>query len=452
MRLGNPLATDQYQLTMAAGYFHRGMHEKRVSMELFVRRLPAERRFLLTAGLETALEHLRQLRFDESQIDYLKRVPALQRPLDFDLIEYLRDFRFRGDVWAMPEGTVAFAQEPLLRVTGSLFEAQLVETILLSIFNTETMIASKAARVVIAAGLDAQILEFGTRRTSPDEAVASARAAYLAGFSATSNVEAGYRYGIPLAGTAAHAWTMAHEDETEAFRAYADVFPDHSILLVDTYDTLEGTKNALTAAKDRLAGVRLDSGDLLDLSKKVRAMLDAAGRPDALIVGSGDLNEHRIAALRAAGAPIGAWGIGTELVRAKDAPSLGGVYKLVEDHDSGRKIAKYSDEKVTLPGVHQVFRVKRDGKFVRDVLGTLPEFHVDADPLLVPWMEGGRLVQELPSLAALRARAREQIASLPDVVRSLDPSDAAPYEVRLSNALEELAETVRARHVRSKTP
>lgn len=448
MKDGNVLATDLYQLTMAAGYFRHGMHDKRISMELFVRRTPPERRFLLFAGLAKVLTHLRELRFDEAQIDYLRRVPSLRKAMPFEFIEYLRDFRFRADVWAMPEGTVAFPQEPLLRVTGSLLEAQLVETALLSIINTETMVASKAARVVLAAG-DTRVLEFGTRRTSPEEAVASARAAYLAGFAATSNVEAGFRFDIPLAGTAAHSWTMAHETEAEAFEHYARVFPDHAILLVDTYDTLEGTKRAIETVGKKLVGVRLDSGNLLELSRAVRAELDTAGLHETIIVGSGDLNEHKIADLLGAGAPIDAWGVGTELVRSKDAPSLGGVYKLVEDHDTGRPVAKFSQAKATLPGCHQVFRIVRNGRFIRDVIGTTPEFHVDAEPLLVKWMENGSVVRELPSLASLRRRAREQLVALPEPVTNLSPlgDDAAAYEVGLSDALQTLVETVRRREI-----
>jgi nicotinate phosphoribosyltransferase len=453
MKAGTPLATDLYQLTMAAGYFHKGLHEKRISMELFVRRTPPERRFLLVAGLEAAIEHLRGLRFEEAHIDYLRTVPALRDAMTFDFVEHLRGFRFAGDVWAMPEGTVAFAREPLLRVTGTLLEAQLVETALLSIYNTETMVASKAARVRLAAGPEAKVLEFGTRRTSPEEAVASARAAFIAGFDATSNVEAGFRYDIPLAGTAAHSWTMAHDTEREAFENYSDVFPRHAILLIDTYDTIEGAKNAIAAAGDRLVGVRLDSGDLARLSREVRRRLDEAGLEEAIIVGSGDLNEDKIAALRRAGATIDAWGVGTELVRSKDAPALGGVYKLVEDHETGRKVAKFSDAKATLPGCHQVFRVEREGEFKRDVIGTLPEFHVDAEPLLVPWMEKGRLVRDLPTLAGIRARARAQLQAMPAGVRDLAPveEDETIYPVAVSDGLEALSEEVRKREIGSRT-
>ncbi|MEO1233885.1 MAG: nicotinate phosphoribosyltransferase [Myxococcota bacterium] len=443
------LQTDLYQLTMAAGYFHKGLHEKRISMEMFVRRLPPARRFLVVAGLERVLGYLRDLRFDEAQIDYLRRVPALRRAMSFEFVEFLRDFRFRGDVWAMPEGTVAFAREPLLRVTGTLLEAQLVETALLSIVNTETMAASKAARVVLAAG-PTQVFDFGTRRTSPEEGVATARSAFVAGFDATSNVEAGFRFGLPVAGTAAHSWTMAHADETTAFRNYAEVFPDHAILLVDTYDTIEGTRRAIEAVGDGLVGVRLDSGDLLELSHAVRAQLDNAGLQPAKIVGSGDLNEHKIKALRDAGAPIDAWGVGTELARSVDAPSLSGVYKLVEDHSTGRPVAKFSRGKASLPGCHQVFRVTRDGLFHRDVIGTTPEFHVDAEPLLESYMEAGRVRPELPSLSSIRARARAQLAALPAPVLELAPAPdpEAHYLVELSDGLEQLVETVRRRELK----
>src|SRR5688572_9009226 len=238
---GQALMVDLYQVTMAAGYFKHGLHDKRVSFELFFRRLPPNRRFMVAAGLETCLTYLRSLRFTESQIDYLRDVPALRSAMSFEFVEFLRDFRFRGDVHAMPEGTVCFANEPMVRVTGTLLEAQLVETFLLSAINTESVVASKAARIVRAAG-NSECLEFGTRRTSPEEAVATARAAFLAGFSATSNVEAGYRFDIPVAGTAAHSWTMSHPSEQEAFAHYLSAFPNHTVLLVDTYDTIEGIK------------------------------------------------------------------------------------------------------------------------------------------------------------------------------------------------------------------
>lgn len=437
------LHTDLYQLTMAAGYFAHGRHQRRVSFELFVRRLPKHRRYLVVTGLERVVEFLRNLAFTESQIAFLREVPPLRRAFSHDFVEYLRGFRFRGDLWAMPEGTVAFANEPLLRVTGSLLEAQLVETFLLSTINTETAVASKAARIVSAAQ-GRGVLEFGSRRTSPDDAVRSARAAFIAGFAGTSNVEAGYRFDIPLAGTAAHSWTMSHATELEAFQNYASVFPKHSVLLVDTYASLRGIDRAIQAAGDRLAGVRLDSGDLSSLAREARQRLDQAGLREAKIVASGDLDEHRITRLLQEGAPIDLFGVGTEVVRAKDDPTIGGVYKLVHDHTDDRPVAKLSEGKATLPGLHQVFRVQRDGLAEYDVVGTLPEFHVDSEPLLCEWMREGRLIRELPHLAELRATARSQLASLPTSVRKLEPgTPVEAYRVRVSHALEELRESIR---------
>lgn len=435
--------TDLYQLTMAAGYFRHGLHDKRVSFELFVRRLPDHRRYLVMAGLETVLDYLRELRFTEAQIAYLREVPALRGAMSHELVEYLRDFRFQGDVWAMPEGTVCFAKEPLLRITGTLLETQLVETFLLSAINTETGVASKAARIVRSAGA-AQVLEFGSRRTSPDEAVLSARAAYVAGFAATSNVEAGYRYDVPVAGTAAHSWTMSHASEEEAFAHYADAFPKHTYLLVDTYDTLEGTRRAISSAGARLRGVRLDSGDLLALSRSVRQLLDEAGLKETVIIASGDLEEHRIAELRRQGAPIDVYGVGTELVRPSDSPTIGGVYKLVYDHSADRPVAKLSAGKETLPGLHQVYRVKRHGKSERDVVGTLAEFHVDAEPLLVQWLEQGKLVRPLPSLAQIRGTAKRELDALPTSLHAITPAKGEEeYEVTISDGLKSLIGEVR---------
>ncbi len=429
------LQTDLYQLTMAAGYFHRGLHNQRVSFELFVRNLPKNRRFLVFCGLETVLEHLQGLRFTEAQIDYLRQIPALRPAMSFEFIEYLRDFRFQGDVWAMPEGTVAFAREPLIRVTGNLLETQLVETFLLSAVNSQTAVASKAA-LVVGAAQGRSVLEFGTRRTSPEEAVATARAAFVAGFDGTSNVEAGYRHDIPLAGTAAHSWTMAHTTERAAFEAYLDTYPGaKSTLLIDTYDTLQGLETAIAVGGADLGGVRLDSGDLLALSKAVRERLDAAGLNKTKIVATGDLNEVRIKALLDAGAPIDSFGVGTELARVTDSPHLGGVYKLVYDHTADRPVAKLSEGKATLPGVHQVFRVLKDGKAYKDIIGGLEEFHVDATPLLVPWLEGGKSVRARPSLSEIRKVCRTQVAALPK----------GDYPVHTSDALDTLVEQVQQR-------
>jgi nicotinate phosphoribosyltransferase len=451
------LHTDLYQLTMAAGYFHRGMVSRVATCELFVRRLPQHRRFLLAMGLERVVRYLEELRFTDEQIAYLSALPALADAMTPAFCSYLRSFRFHGDVWAIPEGTAFFANEPVLRVTAPLIEAQLIETFALSAINHATAIASKAARVVLAAG-DAGVIEFGTRRAHPEAAIDAARAAYAVGCVGTSNVEAGMRFGIPVLGTAAHMWTMAHPTEQAAFEAYVAVFPSAAILLIDTYDTLTGAARAAAIARDRLKGVRLDSGDLGALSVAVRQILDGAGCTSAKIVASGDLNEHRIAELRRAGAPIDLYGVGTDLVTSIDAPALGGVYKLVEIGDVERgageertPIAKFSEGKATLPGAHQVHRFRdRSGKLVRDVIALEGEpMSPEAEPLLAPVMARGARVAPPEGLDAVRLRARAQLAGLPEALLSIDdgPGPGAPFAAEVSPQLGALVEAVRARVV-----
>ncbi|WP_437516888.1 nicotinate phosphoribosyltransferase [Sorangium sp. So ce1099] len=451
------LHTDLYQLTMAAGYFHRGMTSRAATCELFVRRLPRHRRFLVAMGLDRVVRYLEGLRFTDEQVAYLSAIPALADAMTPAFCDYLRSFRFRGDVWAVPEGTVFFPNEPLLRVTAPLIEAQLIETFALSAINHATAIASKAARVVLAAG-DAGVMEFGTRRAHPDAAVDAARAAYAVGCVGTSNVEAGMRFGIPVLGTAAHMWTMAHPTEEAAFEGYVAVFPSAAILLIDTYDTLVGAARAAAIARDKLKGVRLDSGDLGALSVAVRRILDAAGCASAKIVASGDLNEHRIAELRRAGAPIDLYGVGTDLVTSIDAPSLGGVYKLVEiggadPAAAGERtpIAKFSEGKATLPGAHQVHRFRdRAGKLARDVIALDSEpMSPEAEPLLAPVVKRGARVAPPEGLDAIRARVREQLGALPEALRRIDddPAPGAPFAVEVSPELGALVETVRARVV-----
>jgi nicotinate phosphoribosyltransferase len=447
------LSTDLYQLTMAAGYFHRGMTGAVATCEMFVRRLPRRRRYLIAMGLERALEYLENLRFTEDEIAYLATVPALRDAMTPAFADYLRALRFTGDVDAMPEGTAAFAGEPLLRVRAPIVEAQIVETFLLSAVNHATMIASKAARVVDAAG-SAAVIEFGTRRTHPAAAVDAARAAYAAGFAATSNVEAGRRFGVPVTGTAAHMWTMAHASEEEAFAGYTAVFPGASILLIDTYDTLRGAERAAKIAGDKLKGVRLDSGDLLALSRAVRVILDEHGCKTAQIVASGDLNEIRIAELRAAGAPIDTYGVGTDLVTSIDAPALGGVYKLVELEQNGQKrsIAKFSEGKGTFPGAHQVLRFHdAAGKIVRDLVAlegepTDPTWGEAPSPLLIPVMRSGKRVAPAEPLATIRARASAARASLPAELHLLDEPTPSWLGLvpRPSPRLEALVAQVRA--------
>ncbi len=437
------LLTDLYELTMAAAYFDRGFAAT-ASFELFVRRLPANRGFLLVAGLEQALEYLQNLRFTPDDIEYLRRHPAFGN-VSSGFYDYLRDFRFTGEVWAIPEATVTFANEPLIRVTAPIIEAQIVETFLLTTLTFQTMIATKAARVVEAAA-GRGVVEFGTRRAhGPEAGTLAARAAFLGGCIGTSNVEAGHRFGIPTYGTVAHSYVMAHKNEDESFREFLRTFPDHAVLLVDTYDTLAAI-DRIVAMGLKPRGVRLDSGDLVELSRQTRRRLRQAGLSDTQIFASGDLDEYLIAEALRAGAEVDAFGVGTALATSKDEPALGGVYKLVEIETGGKRqpCAKFSAEKATYPGCKQVFRFSAsDGSFDHDLIGRQDEQHVGAEMLLTQVMAKGKPTGEPPSLAALRERAQQQLARLPARYRAL--RGPASYPVEISTALEELMEEVRSR-------
>ncbi len=344
------MIADLYQLTMAAAYFENGLTQS-ATFELFVRALPPRRDFLVVAGLEQALDYLDGLRFTADEIGFLRGQPVFKN-VSREFFAFLRDLRFTGEVSAMPEGTVAFANEPLLRVTAPIIEAQLVETALLSIINHQTMIASKAARVV-AAARGRPVIEFGTRRAhGPEAGMLGARAAYIGGCAGTSNVEAGRRFGIPVFGTMAHSFVMSFDREEDAFRSFLRAFPDTATILVDTYDTIAAVK--MLSKLKPVPAVRLDSGDLVSLSRQVRKILDNAGMTTTKIFTSGDLDEERIAELLDAGAPIDAFGVGTQLSTSYDAPALGGVYKLVSTGAGGR--LKLSADKATYPLPKQVWR------------------------------------------------------------------------------------------------
>ncbi len=455
------LLTDFYQLTMLAGYFESGKTDQAAVFDLYFRRIPQKGGYCVAAGLEPALEYLENLRFEADDLEYLRSTKTFSE----GFLEYLRHFRFEGTVHALPEGTLVFPGEPLLRLHAPLPQAQLVESALLNIINFQTLIATKAARICTAAGAT-KVVEFGLRRAQgPDGALSASRAAYLGGCSATSNTLAGKNYGIPVRGTQAHSWIMSFGDELEAFRAYARHYPDSCLLLVDTYDTLgSGVPNAvkvgleLKAAGHKFTGIRLDSGDLAYLSKQARAMLDEAGLQDATILASNDLDEFLIESLLQQGARIDTWGVGTRLVTSKDDPALGGVYKLVAIEVDGvmepRIKISANPEKVTFPGLKQIWR---SGDLRGDVLALADE-RLEGDvtvydplyanmayvvspgpgwqPLLQPVMQNGKRLAAPEELSALRKRTLEGLSGLREEHKRLQNADQ--YRVGLSAELFEL--------------
>jgi nicotinate phosphoribosyltransferase len=430
------ISTDLYELTMIAAHL-AARNEASATFELFVRHLPESRAYLVAAGLEQALEFLETVSFAERDIAYLRTVPALQGapPEFFD--DFLPRFRFTGDVWAMPEGTPVFAQEPIVRVTAPLVQAQLVETALLAIIPFQTSIASKAARVIEAAQ-GRPVVEFGARRAHGSQAALySARAAFLAGCEGTSNVEAGARFGVPLSGTMAHSWILSFPDEIDAFRSFMSLYGDRAVLLLDTYDTRAAVRKIADAGLHP-AAVRLDSGNLLELSHEVRAVLDRAGLGSTRILATGDLDEFRIAALVDADAPIDGFGVGAALATVPDAPSLGGVYKLVEfEQDSGKTpVMKRTPDKQTYPGRKQVWRVYDDGVAARDVVGLEHESAPGGGkPLLGRVMRNGAR-ETASSLPDIRAACRKSVLELPRVCRLI--RDPAAYTVERSEGLRTL--------------
>jgi nicotinate phosphoribosyltransferase len=431
-------STDLYQLTMMAGYFTREMLPIRATFELFVRRLPRHRAFLVAAGLDQALDYLESLTFSRDDIGWLRQQPSFGRvPPAF--LDYLSRFRFSGDVWAMPEGTPFFPMEPILRVSAPIAEAQLVETALLAIVNFQTTIASKAARIVHAAG-QRPVMEFGARRAHGlGAALFAARAAYLAGCVGTSFVEAGRTFGIPLSGTMAHSWILAAASEADAFKSYAELFDQHTVLLLDTFDVNAATR-ILIAAGLRPQGVRIDSGDLATASRSVRDSLDRAGLSATRIIVSGDLDEWKIADLVTCGAPVDTFAVGTALTTADDAPALGGVYKLVEltEHGDVRRVMKRSEGKGTWPGAKQVWRSEKDSVAIGDLISLEGEAPPSgARPLLELVMRDGHRITPQPSLEEARQHCRRATGELPSRLRELETN--AAYPVERSPALATLA-------------
>jgi len=430
------LSTDLYQLTMMAAYFQTGRHSCPATFEMFTRRLPPNRRYLVAAGLEQALQYLEGLHFTSDEVSWLERLPAFASvPREF--FDYLRRFRFTGDVWAMPEGSVFFPYEPFLRVTAPLAEAQLVETALLSILNFQTTIASKAHRLVQAAA-GRPVLEFGARRAhGTDAALYAARAAYVAGCASTSFVEAGRIFGVPISGTMAHSWILAAASEHDAFTQYAALFPHHTALLLDTYDVAAAAEVVVASGLRPLA-VRVDSGDLLSLVRQVRAVLDRGGLTATEIIVSGDLDEWKIRDLVRAAAPIDAYAVGTALTTSEDAPALGGVYKMVEVGEPGavRPVMKLSAGKATWPGAKQVWRVLEDGTAARDVIALAVEDEMPgAVELLEPVMRKGSVLSPSVPLADIRAQCARTLERMPAAVTALE---GGVYPVDRSDALEAL--------------
>lgn len=404
----NGLLTDLYELTMAAGYFAAGRQNDIATFEFTIRHLPRNRDFVLAAGLHRAVDYLLNLSFEAGEIEYLKGLENFKNapPAFWD---YLAAFRFTGDVFAVPEGTALYAGQPVMNIRAPLIEGQIPETFLLSAVTFETLIATKAARITHASeGRD--VIEFGTRRAhTPEAGVFGARAAYIGGCAGTSNALAGFKFGIPVMGTAAHSWVLSFETEEEAFRELQRLLAEQTVQLIDTYDTIEGAHLAARLGKP-LWGVRLDSGNIVPLSREVRRILDKAGLQDTKIMASGDLDESKIAAIVAAGAPVDAFGVGTELATSGDAPAMGTIYKLVEieHHGQTRHTAKNSPDKQTLPGAKQLFRFPE-----YDLLALHDECAGGAEALLKPVIIGGRLIEPLPGLEAIRERVRAGLAQWP---------------------------------------
>jgi nicotinate phosphoribosyltransferase len=438
--LSSLLLTDLYQLTMLHGYFRQGMTQTAV-FEFFARKLPEKRNFLLAAGQAQVLEFLEKARFSESELQWLRETGRF----DDAFIDYLGEWRFTGDVDGLTEGTVCFPNEPMLRVTAPLPEAQLLESRIINIMHCQTLFASKAARCVLAAP-DKLLVDFGFRRAHGAEAgLFAARASYLAGFAGSATVMAGMLYDVPIYGTVAHSFVQAHDNEVHAFEHYAEAQPDNVVLIIDTYDTETGAGTVtrlapqLEARGITVKAVRLDSGDVAAHARKVRDILDAAGLGQIKIFTSGDLDEYRLAELIVGGAPIDGFGVGTRLDTSTDAPYLDCAYKLMEYASQPRR--KQSEGKATWPGAKQVYRRYDDaGRLAGDTV-TLIGDRAEGEPQLVPLMRRGRRVDPRSSLHELRANAADQLGRLAQPLRSLEPAEQ-PYPVEISPAVRELAREV----------
>ena len=461
------LLTDLYQLTMMNGYLKEGRKDETAVFDVFFRQ-NGMITYSVACGLEQTVDYILNLNFGEKEIAYLKSLDIFSR----EFLDFLKDFKFTGDIYAVPEGTVVFPGEPILTVKAPIMQAQLIETAILNNINFQTLIATKAAKIRYAAKNDL-VMEFGLRRAqAPDAGIYGARAAVIGGCDSTSNVLAGEMFGIPVSGTHAHSWVMNFKDEYTAFKAYAEVYPDNALLLVDTFDTLkQGVPNAIKVFNElkekgyKPKGIRLDSGDLAYLSKKARKMLDDAGFPDTKICASGDLDEYSIDSLKNQGAAIDSWGVGTKLITSADMPALGGVYKLSAVIEDGKIVPKIkvseNVEKITNPGFKNIYRVydKATGKAEADFIYLRDEQAIDENkpitlthpterwkkitfenyklrPLQIDVIKGGKLVYDIPDLKAIKAYAEKELASFWDEYKRLDKPHV--YKVDLSDKLYEL--------------
>lgn len=433
-----PLFTDLYELTMAASYFAHQVFST-ATFSLFIRENSFKRNFFVAAGLEDVLNELAAFRFSEQNISYLQSTGIFSK----DFLSYLAELRFSGKIFAMPEGTIFFANEPVLEVTAPIIESQLIETFLLNTIGFQSMIASKAARCVHVAG-NRPLIDFSLRRTQGQDAGNKvARSTYIAGFAATSNVLAGQLYGIPISGTMAHSYIEAFSGDLAAFSAYSQTFPDTAIFLIDTYNTIDGAKHAVTVAKQMkenghsLIGVRLDSGDMVDLSQKVRKIFDDAGLSDVKIFASSGFDEFKIAKSITQGAKIDAFGVGTKVGVSADAPYLDVVYKMV--HFKDRDVRKLSPGKITLAGEKQVFRkTDPNGRYLEDIIGLRDDFVDQGTPLLKKVMGNGEILQPHPSLQTIRESFKKNFALMDERYKSI--LEYMPYPVNLSEHLKMLQE------------
>lgn len=429
------LVTDLYELTMAASYLEHDMNDT-ATFSLFVREYPGHRSYFVNAGLEDVLHYLENLSFTQDDLDYLGSTGFFSS----EFLSYLKDFSFTGDVHAMPEGRLYFTDEPILEVTGPMIEAQLVETFIINTINLQSVIATKAARCVHAAG-NSGLVDFSLRRTHGINAgMKAARSSYISGFTGTSNVMAGKLYDIPVVGTMAHSYITSFEEEIDAFRAFAASFPDNSVMLVDSYDTLEGTKKAAQVGREMkergqsLSGIRLDSGDMASLSRKARKILNDAGLDKAKIFASGGFDEYKIHDVLERQADIDAFGVGTKMGVSADAPYLDMAYKLVKY--AGRPVLKLSTGKKTLTSAKQVFRMTGSNKELDHDVIALREDKMEGEALLKPVMKNGKITSDLPSLADIRDRFMDEFSNLPDKYKAL--KNPKPYPVHLSPHMEEI--------------